>query len=51
MKFEETNKVELEETSQDIDVEEKPMTREEMRRLKREKKKEMAEARRDFFDL
>ncbi|MBO6195003.1 MAG: cadherin-like beta sandwich domain-containing protein [Bacilli bacterium] len=50
MKFEETNKVELEQTSQDIDVEEKPMTREEMRRLKREKKREMAEARRDFFD-
>lgn len=39
------------ENTQNIKVEEKPMTREEMRRLKKQKKKEMEEARREFFDL
>lgn len=41
----------IDEKTQTINTDEKPMTREEMRRLKKEQKRELEEARRDFFDL
>ena len=41
----------IDEKTQTINTGEKPMTREEMRRLKKEQKRELEEARRDFFDL
>ena len=37
--------------SKNKEIENKPMTREEMKRLKKERKKELEEARREFFDL